>query len=498
MSDGRDHRNHLLWQVLACARGEDCDAVALEAGDRRITFEDLARVTARGAREVDEVTRPGDRVLVAARDQLIASVSFLVALRSHATPVLLDASHPERVGAIADRWGLAAAIGGDDDAPPIAGAQLSANRVDSWLASPEGTTDPWRGLAAVAPQEPAFWTFTSGTTGEPKAIVHGHRGPMAACDSFGRWIGLRPGDRTISTAGVAFVYALGNNLLFPLRAGATAILPPDLRLPTVLDHLAGARATILIAGPGSLDAIARLGDRPRWRDALRGLRLVSSAGESLPKAVFERWRTTFGQGPVDNLGCSEMFNSFLSTDPRAPEAGTLGAVVPGYEIRIDGAAPRAGARGPLEVRGESRAVAVSLAGGQSFEESPAETFCATGDEIEVRPDGKLLYLGRIDDRFKVRGEFVQPLEIERQLSGASGVRELCVGPRASVDGLTEILIQVVLEDGVDPEQTLGALRPRVREALGTLFRASHIERAEALPRSDRGKLIRTRVSAASE
>ena len=498
MSDGRDHRNHLLWQVLAEAREESCGAVALQAGDRRVTFEGLARATASGAREIDEITRPGDRVLVASRDQLVASLGFLAALRSHATPVLLDASHPERIGAIADRWGLAASIGVDDDAPPVASALLSASRVKSWVASSEGAADPWHGLAAVAPREPAFWTFTSGTTGEPKAIVHGHRGPMAAYESFGRWIGLRPGDRTISTAGVAFVYALGNNLLFPLRAGATAILPPDLRLPTVLDHLAAAQATVLVAGPGSLDAIARLGDRPRWRDGLGSLRLVSSAGESLPKAVFERWRTTFGQAPVDNLGCSEMFNSFLSTDPRAPEAGTLGGVVPGYEIRVDGTSPRGGARGSLEVRGESRAVAVSVAGGASFEESSSETFCATGDEIEVRSDGALLYLGRIDDRFKVRGEFVQPLEIERRLSGASGVRELCVGPRASVDGLTEILIQVVLEDGVDPEQTLGALRPRVREALGTLFRASHMEKVEALPRSDRGKLIRTRVSVASE
>lgn len=496
--DAREQRNHLLFQVLAFARSTSRERVAIRTRGREVSHADLARATARGAREISERVSPGGRLLIASRDQLVAAVGFLSALRSHATPILVDGSSPRWIARVAGRWAAEAALGLEAEKADLACPQIGGTTVESWLESAHAEETGWEDVPPVAPRDPAFWTFTSGTTGEPRAVVHSHRGPVAAFESFGRWIGLEPGDRTVSTAGVPFVYALGNNLLFPLLAGATAILPRDLRLPEVLDHLATQQATVFVAGPGSLDAIARLGDRPRWREALLRLRLVLSAGESLPAALFARWRDTFGQSPIDNLGCSEMFNSFVAAAPRDPRPGLLGHVVPGYEIRVGDEAPRPGLRGPLRVRGESRAVALSRGPEGRLHACSREEFCETGDEIEIEADGGIRYLGRSDDRFKVRGEFVQPLEVERQIGGVPGIREVCVGPEASTGGLSQIRVDVVIDADADSAEVLAAVRERLRVVLGTLARASRVEAISALPRTDRGKLVRTRVPAPPE
>lgn len=297
----------------------------------------------------------------------------------------------------------------------------------------------------VGADDAAFWTFTSGTTGEPRAVVHAHRGPRAAYEAFGRGVlALGPDDRTVSTAGLPFVYALGNNLLFPLFAGGVAILPADLLLPTVLAEIRRQQATVLVSGPWSIEAMARLADRAGRGQALRRLRLVLSAGEPLGAGVFAAWRDAFGQTPIDNLGCTEMFNSFLSTSPGEARAGSLGRVVPGFEVRVDGAAPDVGRRGALTVRGASRAIGISTDSDSDRIAAPPGEWCETGDEVEVGADGTFSFLGRLDDRFKVRGQFVRPAEVERRLQSVDGIVECLVGPGTDEHGLSCVLVRIVV------------------------------------------------------
>jgi acyl-coenzyme A synthetase/AMP-(fatty) acid ligase len=167
---------------------------------------------------------------------------------------------------------------------------------------------------------------------------------------------------TISTAGLPFVCALGNNFFFPLMVGGTAVLPADLLLPTVLGELSRHGASVLVAGPWSLAAIARLVCRARHVEAIRRLRIVLSAGEPLPGRAFCVWEQRFGKQVLDNLGCTEMFNSFISNVPGRARADSLRFAVPGFEVRIGGARAKRGARGALAVRGESRAIAVGRTG----------------------------------------------------------------------------------------------------------------------------------------
>lgn len=480
-----DSRRHLLWwtivQNLEGGRSHD---VALRSGERAITYAGLAGATQRGAADIDRRCAPGSRLLIAARDQLRVGVALCAALHSRSVPLLADPTSGDRLRALAAEWRAAAAI--LEPGMNLRGVDaIDAETVTSWLeAEPAAAFEP----RPVGADEPAFWTFTSGSTGEPKAIVHAHRGPVAAYRAFARGVlELAPDDVTIATAGLPFVYALGNNFFFPLMAGGTVILPADLLLPTVLGELARHGATVLVAGPWSLDGIVRLARRPRWVEAIRRLRCVLSAGEPLPPRVFQEWSARFGKEVLDNLGCTEMFNSFVSHRRGEALAGSLGFAVPGFELRVGGAAPMTGARGALSVAGASRAIAIGR-GGETA--SPAGDWCETGDEVEVGADGALVFLGRSDDRFKVKGRFLHPLEVERVLAEVEGVRECLVVCEPDASGLPTVVAKVVAARGSASGDLARRVLRHARERLEPFAVPRRIDFVEALPRSERGKLLR--------
>ena len=481
-------RNHLLWSILGhnLEHGRGSDA-ALCSGERVLSYERLAAAVTRGAAQIDARFTEGSRLLVAARNQVHVALWLCAALRSRSVPLLADPTSGDRLAALANEWNVRAAVVD----PPVqisTVTTISASEAEDWLDAPLlRSFEP----PAVADDEPAFWTFTSGTSGEPKAVVHAHRGPVAAYHGFARAIvQLGPEDVTIATAGLPFVYALGNNFFFPLMAGATAVLPRDLLLPTVLGELARHGATVLVAGPWSLAGIARSARRERWVEAIRQLRCVLSAGEPLPSGVLLEWKRRFGKELLDNLGCTEMFNSFVSNGPGRARPGSLGAVVPGFELRVGGEVPRPGARGALAVRGESRAIAIGRAGELA---SPEGAWCETGDDVEVCADGTLIFLGRRDDRFKVKGRFLHPLEVERVLAAVPGVAECLVTRDADASGITVVVARIV-SDGTAGDVVARAVMQQARARLEPHARPARVDVVAALPRSPRGKLQRRAIT----
>jgi acyl-coenzyme A synthetase/AMP-(fatty) acid ligase len=490
---GEDAKNHLMWALLGVNldRGRG-DQVAL-LGERAVSYAGLAASCVAGALEIDDRFPPGSRILVASRNQLHFAVGLLAALASRTVPLLADPTSPEQLRRMAQEWSVAGGIGEgavlDATSLPI----LDTTRIATWLdaaGSPLGDFTP----RPVFPAEPAFWTFTSGTTGEPKAVVHAHRGPAGAYAAFASGVlQLGPEDVTISTAGLPFVYALGNALLFPLMAGATAVLPTDLLLPTVLGELARHGATVLVAGPWSLAAIARLARRRHHVDAIRCLRLVLSAGEPLPRRVFDAWEERFSKRVLDNLGCTEMFNSFVSNLPGEARPDNLGRPVPGFDVWVAGAAPEPGRRGRLSVAGTSRAVAVGSCGTLTPVEDGA---CETGDEVAVDADGTLVFLGRVDDAFKVRGQFVRPVEVERCLCAVPGVVDCLVALDRDRNGVAAVVAKVVAVEAARHDDLVRGVLRRARASLPPFAVPGRVEIVEALSRSDRGKLQRPKVEPA--
>jgi acyl-coenzyme A synthetase/AMP-(fatty) acid ligase len=483
---GANARNHLLWPLLATNLDRGAGGRAAVLGERVVSYADLTAATVAGASEIDDRFAGGSRILVASRNQLHVAVSLLAALASRAVPLLVDPTSAERLRRTAEEWSVAGGIGEravlDATALPV----LDATRIAAWLDA-AGSKLPGFALRAVSAAEPAFWTFTSGTTGEPKAVVHAHRGPPAAFAAFATGVlHLGPEDVTISTAGLPFVYALGNNFFFPLMAGGAAVLPADLLLPTVLGELARHGANVLVAGPWSLAAIARLVRGTRRVEAIRRLRIVLSAGEPLPGRVFCEWEQRFGKQVLDNLGCTEMFNSFISGVPGRARADSLGFAVPGFEVRVGGTRAEPGARGALAVRGESRAIAVGQSGVLT---APEGEWCETGDEVEVDARGAFVFLGRSDDRFKVQGQFVCPVEIERRLAAVDGVAECLVGAERDASGLPVVVARIVATEAAGADLVRRVLR-HARGRLPPFAVPERIEVVASLPRSDRGKVER--------
>src|SRR5205807_2443754 len=147
--------------------------------------------------------------------------------------------------------------------------------------------------AELAPAETtkddvAFWLYTSGTTGTPKAAVHLHHDMLVCCEAFGRHVlEIGPDDRTFSVAKLFFAYGLGNALYFPFHVGATTVLLSGRPEPAkVFEVINRERPTLFFAVPTAYAAMLQLPDAGRSLN-LGSVRLCISAGEPLPKAIYQ-------------------------------------------------------------------------------------------------------------------------------------------------------------------------------------------------------------------
>ncbi len=221
------------------------------------------------------------------------------------------------------------------------------------VTAESGELDP----AATTKDDVAFWLYTSGTTGTPKAAVHLHHDMVVCCEAFGRHVlEIGPEDRCFSVARLFFAYGLGNALYFPFHVGAATVL--DSRRPEpvkVFEILTRERPTLFFAVPTAFAAMLQVVDAERLYD-LRSVRLCLSAGEPLPKPIYERWRERFGLEILDGIGSTEMCHTFIANRRGTVCPGSSGTLVPGYEAMVVDDAGRAvppGEIGNLLVKGDS-------------------------------------------------------------------------------------------------------------------------------------------------
>ena len=195
----------------------------------------------------------------------------------------------------------------------------------------------------------AFWLYSSGTTGFPKGAIHLHHDMIVAADRYAReTIGLAESDVSFSVAKLFFAYGLGNGLYFPLRTGGTTVLLPERPLPEkVFETIDCHRPTVFYSVPTSYAALLQEAEKT-GRTSLHDVRMCVSAGETLPRHIFLRWRERFGVEILDGIGSTEILHIFISNRPGRARAGSTGEIVPGFEARIvddDGAgSARGGSR----------------------------------------------------------------------------------------------------------------------------------------------------------
>ena len=295
---------------------------------------------------------------------------------------------------------------------------------------------------------PAFWLYTSGTTGTPKGAMHRHGSIQVVCETYGTQVlGITPQDRCLSAAKAFFAYGLGNSVLFPLSAGAAAVLEPGPARPDLMAERAQCyAATLFFAGPTFFANMLRAG---LPGDALAGVRLAASAGEALPAALYQRWTSHFGVDILDGIGMTEMLHIFLSNRPGQVRAGTTGVPVPGYDLRVlgeDGLEVPPGTPGTLFVRGASAATGYWSRYDVSRQVFQGE-WLRTGDTYVVDADGYYSCLGRTGDMLKASGIWVSPAEVEARLLAHDDVAQAVVVAASDTDGLEKPVAFVLLEPG---------------------------------------------------
>jgi benzoate-CoA ligase family protein len=338
---------------------------------------------------------------------------------------------------------------------------------------------------------PAFWLYTSGTTGSPKAAMHRHASIPAVCETYGRQVlGIRPGDRCLSAAKAFFAYGLGNSVLFPLSVGATCVLLPSPSRPDLIAQTAVTYgATLFFGGPTFFANMLRAGLPP---DALGGVRLAASAGEALPAALYTRWTERYGIDIIDGIGMTEMLHIFLSNAPGAVRPGTTGVAVPGYELKlVDEETGRpivqTGLPGTLYVRGPSSATGYWARYDASRLVFQGE-WLRTGDTYVRDADGYYECLGRTGDMIKASGIWVSPMEVETRLLSHPAVAQAVVVAALDADGLEKPVAYVLL--GAGASATEAELIEYCRQGLPSFKRPRAVVFTDGFPTTATGKIRR--------
>jgi benzoate-CoA ligase family protein len=339
---------------------------------------------------------------------------------------------------------------------------------------------------------PAFWLYTSGTTGLPKAAMHRHGAIEFTCETYGTQVlGIRPDDRCLSAAKAFFAYGLGNSVLFPLSVGAATILEPAPARPDVIaERVQTYGATLFFAGPTFFANMLRAG---LPAEALTGVRTAASAGEALPASLYQRWTTHFGVDILDGIGMTEMLHIFLSNRPGAVKPGTTGVAVPGYDLRVldpDGREVEPGTPGTLFVRGASTATGYWSRYDASRQVFQGE-WLRTGDTYVQDEDGYYACLGRTGDMLKASGIWVSPAEVEGRLLAHPGVAQAVVVATVDADGLEKPVAYVVPQSGTVVGED--ELIEFCRDGLPSFKRPRRIVFVESYPTTATGKIRRVEL-----
>jgi benzoate-CoA ligase family protein len=365
-------------------------------------------------------------------------------------------------------------------------------------------------LAAQAPDELepapttrddiALWKFTTGSTGLPKAAVHPQHSPLLSFEWYARGVlGLREDDVVLPIPKLFFGYARDLTALFPFGVGGTGIVFPERTTPErIFELVSRHRPSILAQVPTMMAAMVAHPDAKE--QDLSCLRLCTSAGEALPRELYERWQATFGVEVLDGIGSSESYFIYVSNRPGRVRPGSVGEVVPGYRARVlddEGREVPDGEVGTLWIEGDTAALLY-----WNEHEKTKRTFHGdlvnTGDLFVRDDDGYFWYQGRSDDLIKVGGIWVAPLEVEHCLVTHADVAE-CAIVGYEQGGLTLTRAHVVLRAGVTGSDELAAtLQDHVRTHLSPHKYPRDVRFVAELPKTPSGKIDRRALRAEVE
>lgn len=344
----------------------------------------------------------------------------------------------------------------------------------------------------TAADDIALIAFTSGTTGRGKGTMHAHRDVMAITDCFPRYVlKANRDDIFCGSPPLAFTFALGGLLLFPMRIGASVLLLEQASPPHLIQAIHDHRPTVCFTAPTAYRAM--LGMLNRFD--VSSLRRCVSAGEALPLATFETWEAATGIRIIDGIGATEMLHIFISASDADIRPGSTGKVVPGYEACVldeEGNRVPTGEIGRLAVRGPT---------GCRYLDDPErqqvyvqQGWNITGDSYRIDADGYFWYQARTDDMIISSGYNISGPEVENALLEHPAVQECAVVGRPDTERGQIVTAFVVLRPSVaDTPPTVKELQDFVKAEIAPYKYPRQIEFVQSLPRTETGKLQRFKL-----
>ncbi|TAM60340.1 acyl-CoA synthetase [bacterium] len=500
--------------VGALAREDRLGLIFLDkAGhERRYTFAEIARESARYAAALREVgIAQGDKVLVVIpkRPEWLFVMLALLRVGAVAVPsseqlrakdLLFRANHSEATAAISY-----ATLTSEFDA-----MRPQAATIKHWLVT-GGERPGWTALEPLAAQsgegwngnptssdEPAYLVYTSGTTKDPKGVLHAHAYTFAKRMQAQLWLDAKPTDLVWCSAGTGWAKSLWNVLLGPWSCGSAIVLHEGGFDPVErMDLLERLGVTVLCQAPTEYRLEAKLeGLGTRWK--LAKLRHAVSAGEPLNPEVIKGFRDAYGLTILDGYGQTE--NSLLVANLPGSEVrpGSMGKPTPGHDVAIvdeDGNVCADGVVGDIGLKGHPPTLFVE------YYKNPQETancyrgeYYLTGDRATRDADGYLWFVGRADDVISSAGYRIGPFEVESALLTHPAVKESAVVGSPDVDRGNLVKAFVVLRDGYSATpQLVAELQEHCKRETAPYKYPREIEFVTDLPKTSSGKIRRVEL-----
>ncbi|MGJ0492972.1 AMP-binding protein [Methylobacter sp.] len=472
--------------------------------DRSYSYRELIFETGRRANVLRmSGVKQGDRVLLVVPDNPSFVTSFFAILAVGGVAVLANPQLPGAdLGYMSSHVGAKLAIVYHGIADKMTGLITTGTKIllcgdghmdigELDLAAAEQQAD--FDIVSTAASDLAYVLFSSGTTGNPKAIPRRHVDILYCARAYAdEVINLCADDLVVAVPKLTFGYALGGALLFSMLFGAAAVIFPQRTTAQVLFELFERfRPSIFLGSPRIIAELLN----SRQAAMLRDLRIATSAGESLPPSVFEQWRQDVNVPLLDGFGSTEAGHIFLSNFPQNIVSGSCGKCLSTFQVKLidnQGHLVEEGQVGRMCIAGPSVADQYL-----NDSERSAEAFDGPwhiSKDLFVYHDGVYSYVGRADDMIKKGcGEWVSPYEVEDELLKLSFVLECAVVGSQSSSGVITLKAYVACKHDTPISEKLAlALIDHTRQRWPD-FPHKHLDQVEfieSLPRTNSGKIQR--------
>ena len=483
------------------------DHTALIGNGRRRTYKELSDWTNRLAHALveDFNLQPGNRVLIRSANNPAMVACWLAATKAGAVVVnTMPMLRAGELSKIVDKAQVSHTLC-DSRLTDELDSCATGNPTLQYVIAFDGTANHASPLDTAALEKPvrfdtvatscddvALLGFTSGTTGAPKATMHFHRDLLIIADGYGAEVlGVTETDVFVGSPPLAFTFGLGGLAIFPLRFGAAATLLENASPPNMIDIIEKHKATVCFTAPTAYNMMLLA-----MEDGadLSSLRAAVSAGETLPKPVYDMWLAKTGKPILDGIGATEMLHIFISNRFGDHRAACTGKPVTGYEAKVVdenmNEMPQ-GEVGRLAVRGPTgcRYLADDRQSGYV-----TDGWNITGDSFSQDQDGAFHFAARNDDMIISSGYNIAGPEVEAALLAHRDVVECAVIGVPDAQRGSIVQAHVVLSDGLKASDTLTkALQDFVKTQIAPFKYPRSVVFTDSLPKTPTGKIQRFRL-----